>query len=115
MAIASFRSGRSAGLGLTKSLGYWGIRYFTGRKMLTPLSGQRVIKRALWDHLNFQAEGFAAEVELTIESIQNGFRVKEIPVCMSHRCGGNNLQSFFHRGQQFMEIFNLIRHRASRL
>ena len=32
MAIASFRSARSVGLGLTKSLGYWGIRLFTGRK-----------------------------------------------------------------------------------
>lgn len=115
MAIASFRSARSVGLGLTKSLGYWGIRLFTGRKMLSPLSGQRVMKRALWEKINFQAEGFAAEVELTIESLQKGFRIKEIPVCMSHRCGCNNLQSFFHRGQQFMEIFNMLRHRVSRL
>lgn len=115
MAIASFKSGKPAGLGLTRSLAYWGIRCFTGRRMLAPLSGQRVIKRELWNRLNFRAEGFAAEVELTIECIQNGFRVKEIPVCMSHRCGGNDLNSFLHRGKQFIEILNLLSHRVIRL
>jgi len=114
MAIASFTAGKRVGLGLTRSLAYWGIRCFTGRKMLAPLSGQRVLKREVWDLLNFRAEGFAAEVELTIESIQKGFRVKEIPVNMSHRCGGNDLKSFLHRGKQFMEILNLLSQRIAR-
>ncbi len=115
MAIASFSANKPAGLGMTKSLAYWGIRCFTGRKMLSPLSGQRVFRRELWNLLNFRAEGFAAEVELTIESIQNGFRVKEIPVCMSHRCGGNDFHSFLHRGKQFWEILNLLYQRVNRL
>jgi glycosyltransferase involved in cell wall biosynthesis len=115
MAIAAFKSGKPTGLGLTRSLAYWGIRCFTGRKMHYPLSGQRVLRRDLWNRLNFHGEGFAAEVELTIECIQNGFRAKEIPVWMSHRCGGNDLHSFFHRGKQFVEILRLLGSRVTRL
>ncbi len=114
MAIAAFSSGRPAGLGLTRSLAYWGIRCFTGREMLCPLSGQRVLRRDLWNRLNFQGQGFAAEVELTIECLQNGFRTKEIPIRMSHRSGGNDLGSFLHRGKQFVEIFRLLSTKARR-
>ena len=79
MAIASFKTDKPAGLGLTKSLAYWGIRCFTGEKMQTPLSGQRVIKRELWNLLNFQAEGLALRLRLPLNAFKNGFRVKEIP------------------------------------
>ncbi|HHU76719.1 MAG TPA: glycosyltransferase family 2 protein [Firmicutes bacterium] len=115
MAIAAFGSDRPAGLGLTKSLAYWGIRYFTGEKMHYPLSGQRVLRRDLWNRLSFSGEGFAAEVELTIECIRKGFRVKEIPVRMSHRLGGNDLRSFLHRGKQFVEILRLLGCRSAQL
>lgn len=114
MAIASFNSKRPAGFGLARSLAHWGIYYYTGHKMLTPLSGQRVIRRELWEMIDFRAEGFAAEIELTIESFQHGFRVKEIPVSMSHRCGGNDLKSFLHRGRQFAEILALLYQRINR-
>jgi glycosyltransferase involved in cell wall biosynthesis len=108
MIIAFIKSSRKAGLGLARSLAYWGIWYHTGQKMLSPLSGQRVIKRCLWESLNFQAEGFAAEVALTIESIKRGYRVKEVPVEMSHRFRGNDFKSFCHRGKQFYAIGKLF-------
>ncbi|MEW5922056.1 MAG: glycosyltransferase family 2 protein [Bacillota bacterium] len=108
MVIASLKTKRRAGLGLTRSLAYWTIFIYTGRKMSAPLSGQRVLKRALWESLCFPAEGYAAEVALTVESLRRGFRVKEIPLQMSHRYYGNDLHSFLHRGQQFYDLLKLI-------
>jgi len=108
MIIASIESSQKAGLGLVKSLAYWGIRYHTGKKMSTPLSGQRVLKRSMWESLNFQSEGFASEVALTIESIKKGYRVKEIPVMISHRFRGNDYKSLFHRGNQFFSVLKLL-------
>lgn len=109
MAIGFFRAPkRRTGLGLVKLLANWGIRHYTGQNMVAPLSGQRVLKRCLWDALLFEAEGFAAEVALTIESINKGFRVKEIPVQMRHRCWGNSFRGFLHRGTQFYAILKLL-------
>jgi glycosyltransferase involved in cell wall biosynthesis len=108
MVIASFKSTKRTGLGLVRSLAYWGIRYHTGQKMIAPLSGQRVMKRALWESLNFQADGFAAEVALTIESLRKGFRVKEIPLSMNHRSWGNDYRAFLHRGGQFYDVMKLF-------
>ncbi|HAA34534.1 MAG TPA: glycosyl transferase [Firmicutes bacterium] len=108
MAIASFGAKGKRGLGLVRALAYWGIRYHTGQSMNTPLSGQRVLKRVLWDSLNFRAEGFAAEVALTIESLKKGFRVIEIPLEMNHRVWGNDYASFMHRGGQFYDLIKLF-------
>lgn len=109
MVIGFFKASKKrTGLGLVKLLAYWGIRYHTGQSMAAPLSGQRVLKRYLWDALAFEAEGFAAEVALTIESISRGFRVKEIPVRMKHRCWGNSLRGFLHRGTQFYAILKFL-------
>ena len=108
MAIASFGAKGKRGLGLVRALAYWGIRYHTGQSMNTPLSGQRVLKRVLWDSLNFRAEGFAAEVALTIESLKKGFRVIEIPLEMNHRVWGNDYASFMHRGEQLYDLVKLF-------
>lgn len=108
MVIAGFKSKRRAGLGLTRSLAYWTIYASTGKKMSSPLSGQRVLKRTLWESLRFPAEGYAAEVALTVESLRRGFRVKEIPLQMTDRYYGNDLHSFLHRGQQFYDLLKLI-------
>ncbi|NMB41568.1 MAG: glycosyltransferase family 2 protein [Firmicutes bacterium] len=108
MAIASFSSTKKAGLGLVKLLAYWGILYHTGKKMTAPLSGQRVMKRFLWESINFYAEGFAAEVSLTIESLKKGFRIKEIPLNMKHRFRGNDYSAFLHRGEQFCDILKFL-------
>lgn len=108
MVIASLKASRRAGLGLTKSLAFWTIYKNTGMKMSAPLSGQRVLTRALYESLRFSADGYAAEVALTVESLQRGFRVKEIPLQMSHRFHGNDLNSFMHRGQQFYDLLKLI-------
>ncbi|MGI5822329.1 MAG: glycosyltransferase family 2 protein [Dethiobacteria bacterium] len=108
MAIGSFQAPKRAGLGLVKALANWGICYYTGQKMAAPLSGQRVLKRNLWEALTFPVEGFAAEVALTIESLRKGFRVKEIPVQMKHRFGDNSCRAFLHRGSQFYAIMKMF-------
>lgn len=108
MVIGAVNSSTKAGLGLTLTLADIAIRYYTGRKMLSPLSGQRAIKRSLWKSLSFPADGFAAEVALTIESLRKGFRVKEIPLNITHRLRGNDPSSFLHRAKQFYSIMKLL-------
>jgi len=108
MVIASIKSSQKGGFGLVKALAYWGIRYYTGEKMICPLSGQRVLKRFLWESLNFSGEGFAAEVALTIESLKKGFKVKEVPLEINHRFWGKNYRAFLHKGEQFYDILKFF-------
>ncbi|MGI5875674.1 MAG: glycosyltransferase family 2 protein [Dethiobacteria bacterium] len=108
MSIACFKAPRRAGLGFVRTLAYWAIRLRSGERMAVPLSGQRVLKRSLWEALSFKAEGFAAEVALTIESSRSGYRIKEIPLQITHRFTGNDLYSFCHRGRQFLAVLKYI-------
>lgn len=97
-------AGRGGGIGLVKTAAYWGIYYYTGKKLQAPLSGQRVLTRGVWEQLRFKGSGFAAEVSLTVESLQGGFRLLEVPLEMSHRLTKNDLAGIKHRGRQFLDI-----------
>lgn len=105
MVVALFpQAVRPAGVGLVKRLATFGIRYLSGYQPASPLSGQRVLKRAVWEQALCVCDGFGVEVGLTVQCVQNGFTVKEVPVVMSHRETGRNIQGFKHRGRQFVQV-----------
>lgn len=105
MVVALFPpSARPGGVGLVKGLASLGIRCLSGYQPASPLSGQRVLKRAVWEQVICDGDGFGVEVRLTVQCVRNGFRVKEVPVVMWHRETGRNLQGFKHRGRQFAQV-----------
>jgi glycosyltransferase involved in cell wall biosynthesis len=111
MTIAKFPPvKKKGGFGLVTQLARRGIRWFTGLEVTCPLSGQRVITRAILEKIGpapFES-GFGVEVGLTIDVFRHGFRVREIPVQMSHAETGRDLAGFIHRGQQFFYVFLVL-------
>ncbi|MGE5583391.1 MAG: glycosyltransferase family 2 protein [Bacillota bacterium] len=103
---------KKGGFGLVTLLAKKGIRWFTGLEVSSPLSGQRVMRREVLDKVGPFESGFGVEVGLTIDVFRHGFRVKEVPVLMTHAETGRNLAGFVHRGHQFMDVVLVL---ASRL
>lgn len=91
------------GFGIVKGLAKWGIRRLTGFTAQAPLSGQRVFRRDIVRHLNL-ADGYGAEVAMTIDALRAGYRVLEVPVAMKNREYGRSLRGFLHRGRQFWHV-----------
>jgi hypothetical protein len=92
------------GFGFVKRFSAWAIKVTTGFKASAPLSGQRALRRCVLKRVSI-AEGYAVETALTIDAIKVGFRVKEVPVHLSHRAFGKSWLGFLHRAKQFWDIF----------
>ena len=114
MAIADFPKAKTkGGFGLAKGFGRRTIKYYTGYDMNEPLSGQRVVKKEALDKIAI-ADGFGVEVAMTIDVVNQGYKVTEVPVNMSHRETGRDLKGFIHRGKQFTDILAVFITRAFR-
>lgn len=113
LTIARFpKAARKGGFGLVKGLAHWGIQRFTGLEMESPLSGQRAMRRAVVEALGGFASGYGVEVGMTIDAAQHGFRVREVPVRMTHRETGRDLAGFLHRGRQFLDVVRVLLNRT---
>ncbi|WP_282580192.1 glycosyltransferase family 2 protein [Natroniella sulfidigena] len=109
LTIAQFPAAKKkGGFGLVKGLARLGLNYLADFEATEPLSGQRVLTRELVDYLKGFRAGFGVEVAMTIEAIRGGFKVKEVPVRMSHRETGRDLAGFKHRGQQFKDVLAVL-------
>ena len=113
LAIAAFGAPETkGGFGLAQGLGSLGIRHLTGRKMKSPLSGQRAMTREAYLRVAPFAQGFGMEVAMTVDAIRADLRVVEVQTAMSHRETGRNLAGFIHRGKQFRDILLAIASRT---
>ncbi|MGM0471982.1 MAG: glycosyltransferase family 2 protein [Bacillota bacterium] len=109
MTIAQFPPPvKKGGLGLVTNLAQLGLKFFTGLKFSTPLSGQRVIRREIIEELGGFESGFGVEVALTIRAIKAGYKVQEVAVTMKHRETGRDWAGFKHRGAQFMDVLAVL-------
>ena len=105
MTVAAWpKSKRRAGFGLVKGIASFGIMRLTGFSPVSPLSGQRVLKREVWEKTVLARSGFGVEVGLTVECLKNGYDLLEVPVNMFHRETGRTIAGFFHRGKQFIQV-----------
>ncbi len=99
---------KKGGFGFVTNLAKKGIRWFTGLQVASPLSGQRVMRREIIEKIGPLEARFGVEVGLTIDVLRLGFRVKEIPVQMTHAETGRNLAGFLHRGHQFLDVLTVL-------
>ena len=113
MTIARFPEAQSkGGFGLVRGLARRGIKNFAGIEVKSPLSGQRVLKRAVIDTLGGFETGFGVEVAMTIDAVRKGFRILEVDVNMTHAESGRNISGFLHRGKQFIDVAKALARRA---
>lgn len=116
MTIAILPSSKTkAGFGLVKNLARQGIYYFTGFQSKAPLSGQRAVKKEYIDQIVEFANGFGIEVGLTIDGIQNGWRVGEFDVPLRHRESKRDFNGFIHRGKEFIDVSKALIMRRRRI
>ena len=110
MTIAQFSSPRKkGGFGLVTNLARMGLKLMTGLTLHSPLSGQRVLKFEVLEAVHKKvASGFGVEVGLTIDVHRAGFRIKEIPVSMTHAETGRDIKGFMHRGKQFFDVLTVL-------
>ncbi|MBX6378696.1 MAG: glycosyltransferase [Clostridia bacterium] len=96
-------SGAGGGFGLTVNLARYGVRCLTGCSLQAPLSGQRVLRRDLFETLGCPP-GFAAEVYLTAAALRAGYRVGEMMLPLRHRVTGWDAAAILHRAHQFAAV-----------
>ncbi|WIV10982.1 glycosyltransferase family 2 protein [Proteiniborus sp. MB09-C3] len=108
--IARFQKAKKkGGFGLVKKLANNGVYYYTGEKITSTLSGQRVYNRKAINSIDYIPDRFGVEVAMTVEVLRKGFTIKEVDVEMTHRETERNIEGFIHRGKQFLNIlFTLI-------
>jgi glycosyltransferase involved in cell wall biosynthesis len=116
MSIASFPviPGKGGGMGLVVKFARWGIRRAAGMTVSTPLSGQRAMRRAIWREIGGFEEGFGAEVALTIDTINLGYRIVEVPTTMTHRVTGRDWSAKKHRAKQLAAVAKALWKRRGR-
>ncbi len=112
MAIATLPPQEGAsGMGLVVRTSRNGIRRATGFDAVQPLSGTRCITREAWDAVQPLAPGWGVETGLTIDALDAGFWVKEIPAELSHRATGRDMRSQLHRAAQLRDVVKALRAR----
>lgn len=116
MTVAAFPPRRRrGGFGLVKKLAAWSIYRISGWLPREPLSGQRILRRELLGLLSFPPRGFGLEVALTLDLLQQGCRILEVPTLMSHRERGRGPSAFLHRGRQCIALLRELWRRRDRL
>ena len=106
MAIARFpRPAKKVGFGKVKGLAANAIaRVDPTFDCQAPLSGQRALTAACAKAIVPLADGFGAEVAMTIRALQAGMRLLEVETEMSHAATGNDLAGTLHRARQYRDV-----------
>ena len=91
-----------------------GIVAATGWTPTQPLSGMRCLTRAAFDAALPLAPGWGVETALTIDLLQKGFRVQEVPCELHHRVTGTDLRAQVHRAKQYRDVARALLVRRAR-
>ncbi|MGE5558163.1 MAG: glycosyltransferase family 2 protein [Bacillota bacterium] len=110
MSIAQFGAfGKKGGFGIATAIARMGLKITTGMNFKSPMSGQRVLRYEVLEAIRKKvASGFGVEVGLTIDVFRAGFRIKEVPVKMTHAETGRDFPGFLHRGRQCLDIVTVL-------
>lgn len=98
------RAGGKGGLGLVRGFAALAIRLDSGFESVAPLSGQRALKREVFEACRPLAKRFGVDAALTSDAVKHGFRVKEVPILMTHDHRGRSFKGFAHRAMQGAHI-----------
>jgi len=67
-----------------KMLSYF-TSFFFGAKVTDMMTGQKAFRAAVFRGLNLEASGFEFELEVTVQVLQKGYSIHEIPIRYSKR------------------------------
>lgn len=98
----------AAGFGIVVRTSRDGIRRATGWEPQQPLSGTRCITREAWEECLPLAPGWGVETSLSIDAVNAGFWVKEVPCDLHHRATGRDLRGQLHRAAQLRDVLRAL-------
>ena len=114
--IAKFPSPqKKGGLGLVKKLAKESVVEMTGKELDSTLSGQRFFRREVLANFKEIPFGYGVEVGMTIDILNNGFNIEEVPVDMHHNETGRTIKGFIHRGKQYHHIKKIVKQKRMEL
>ncbi len=109
MTIAQFPPSRSReGFGIVVKTASWGIYCLTGQKVMAPLSGQRAMRRDIFASIRRFPRRFGLEVGITVQLLRSGYRLKEVPLPLSHRHLGRTWRGMVHRGREWKDVVQTL-------
>lgn len=106
LTIATLPRQRSAGggRGLVVGLARRGIEELTGWSPVQPLSGMRCLSPAAVAAAIPFARGWGVEVGMTIDVLDAGLVVREVPCDLHHRVTGTDWRAQLHRAAQYRDV-----------
>lgn len=104
----------AGGRGIVTGFARWAIKKQTGWAPAQPLSGQRCITREAFEAASPLASGWGVETGMTIDVLNRGFGVVEVPCDLRHRPSGNNLAGYAHRFRQLYGVAKAVSKRLVR-
>lgn len=113
IAVLPKQSG-AGGRGLVTGLARRSIHKATGWAPTQPLSGQRCMTRAAFDAATPLAHGWGVETGMTMDVLQQGFAVVEVPCDLSHRASGSDIAGQLHRAAQYRDVMMAVAARRFR-
>ncbi|GAB3888365.1 glycosyltransferase family 2 protein [Terrabacter terrigena] len=96
--------GSAGGHGLVVGLARRGIEELTGWSPNQPLSGMRCLSPAAITAATPFARGWGVEVGMTVDVLDAGLRVVEVPCDLQHRVTGADWRSQVHRATQYRDV-----------
>ena len=109
VAIFSFTEGRG-GFGLVEGLSRWAIGRSGGPRPIQPLSGQRALRRQVWQELGF-GTGFGVETALSMGVHDVAIEWWRSDSYESPRRTTRNWRGIVHRGRQFAHVLLAVMRR----
>ncbi|MFC7597781.1 glycosyltransferase family 2 protein [Terrabacter sp. GCM10028922] len=96
--------GSAGGHGLVLGLARRGIEELTGWSPVQPLSGMRCLSSAAVAAATPFARGWGVEVGMTIDVLDAGLTILEVPCDLQHRVTGADWRSQVHRAAQYRDV-----------
>lgn len=92
------------GRGLVVGLARRGIEELTGWSPAQPLSGMRCLTPAALAAATPFARGWGVEVGMTVDVLDAGLLIEEVPCDLHHRVTGSDWRSQVHRSAQYRDV-----------
>ena len=104
IAVLPDQQGSGGGHGFVVGLARRGIEELTGWSPTQPLSGMRCLSPAAIAAATPFARGWGVEVGMTIDVLDAGLSIVEVPCDLHHRVTGTDWRSQVHRAAQYRDV-----------
>ncbi|WAM32706.1 glycosyltransferase family 2 protein [Caldicellulosiruptor naganoensis] len=96
---------KKRGFGVVKAFAKYVVKFYTGKTIEHPLSGQRIIPFSAIEKIENIPKGYGVEVSMLIDFLKRGYEIIEVPFDFTHDEKGKSIQDLLHKLHQLKDIF----------